>query len=365
METLLNRYRNLTVLLVTILVQLVLLAYQIKSDGEVRLIRVWAIGAVTPLARVFEAGRTRTRSLLGDYLLLVGTQAENQRMKAELDRATLDNQYLQKELATADRARALAMFVKQSPSQVIAARVIGNATGAALRVVIIDRGASDGIQKGMAVITPTGIVGKITGVFTKASYVLLITDPSFAAGVISQKGRMQGTMRGQGDGAPVVERIPNEPKIEAGDWFYTSGDDRIFPKGLPAGVVASVRPGKVYQDIQIRPSGLQNGLEEVLVVLNGVHGAIPDAPANQSVKLLEPPPGEAPQTDTIGAALNPAAAATDADKLLEKYRRLGSSLGHIFGSSSNGAPNYNADIQAPQQAQGGGEPDAGATPAKP
>ncbi|HLW76613.1 MAG TPA: hypothetical protein VKS01_06495, partial [Bryobacteraceae bacterium] len=57
MEVLLNRYRNLTVLLLAILAQLILLAYQVKTNGEVRLIRVWAMTAVMPVARAIEAGR--------------------------------------------------------------------------------------------------------------------------------------------------------------------------------------------------------------------------------------------------------------------------------------------------------------------
>ena len=60
MEVLLHRYRNQTVLLAAILAQLVLLAYQVKSNGEVRLIRLWAVSTVTPLARVIEAGRSGT-----------------------------------------------------------------------------------------------------------------------------------------------------------------------------------------------------------------------------------------------------------------------------------------------------------------
>ena len=63
MEFLLNRYRNLTVLLVAIVAQLVLLAYQVKSNGEVRLIRVWAVTAVTPLARVIEGGAQQHRRI--------------------------------------------------------------------------------------------------------------------------------------------------------------------------------------------------------------------------------------------------------------------------------------------------------------
>ena len=78
MEIFLNRYRNLTVLLVAIVAQLVLLAYQVKSNGEVRLIRVWAVSAVTPLARVIEAGRSGTVHFIRDYFVLLNVREEKQ-----------------------------------------------------------------------------------------------------------------------------------------------------------------------------------------------------------------------------------------------------------------------------------------------
>src|SRR5437868_13941300 len=115
MESFLNRYRNLTVLLVAIVAQLVLLAYQVKSNGEVRLIGVWAVSAVTPLARVIEAGRSGTVRFFRDYFVLLDVRDDNQRMKTELDRVKMDNQYLRTELSTADRVQALALFQRQSP----------------------------------------------------------------------------------------------------------------------------------------------------------------------------------------------------------------------------------------------------------
>src|SRR5689334_16756262 len=129
MEFFLNRYRNLTVLLVAILAQLALLAYQVKSNGEVRLIRVWAVTAVTPLARVIEAGRSGTVRFFRDYFVLLNVRDDNQRLKSSLDRIKMENQYLRTELATADRVRALALFQRQSPSKTVAAHVIGNTTG--------------------------------------------------------------------------------------------------------------------------------------------------------------------------------------------------------------------------------------------
>jgi rod shape-determining protein MreC len=54
MEMLLNRYRNLTVLLLILVGQLLLLAYQVRTNEDVPLIRVWAVTGVMPVARLLE-----------------------------------------------------------------------------------------------------------------------------------------------------------------------------------------------------------------------------------------------------------------------------------------------------------------------
>jgi rod shape-determining protein MreC len=354
MEILLHRYRNLTVLLVAILAQLVLLAYQVKSNGEVRLIRVWAVSAVTPLARVIETSRSSTVRFFRDYFILLDVRDENQRMKSDLDRIKMENQYLRTELSTADRAHALAIFQQQSPSKTIAAHVIGNTTGVGAKVVLIDRGTNSGIQKGMAVITPDGIVGKVTGAYPTASYVLLITDPSFAAGVISQKNRVHGTLKGQGYSTVVVDYVQNEQKVEPGEWFYTSGDDRIFPKGLPVVEATVVRKGKSsYLEVFVTPSGLQNGLEEVLIVVEGVHGPIPENPPGfQPVHLQDPPPDAAGAETSAEAAPPPTGTlSTDADRLVDRYRKIGEAEKHVFGERGNGAPDYNIKLNPQPAAQ--------------
>ena len=84
---------------------------------------------------------------------------------------------------------------------------------------------------------------------------------------------MRGTLKGQGNSTVIVDYVQNEEKLDQGEWFYTSGDDRIFPKGLPVGEATVVRPGKSHKEIFVTPSGFQNGLEEVLIVIDGVHEA--------------------------------------------------------------------------------------------
>ena len=189
----------------------------------------------------------------------------------------------------------------------------------------------------MAVITPDGIVGKITNVFPSAAYMLLITDPTFAAGALSQTNRVHGTVKGQGSGTVIVDYIPNEQKVDVGEWFYTSGDDRIFPKGLPVGMVKVAQQGKARKDVQLEPSGLRDGLEEVLIVVDGVHRSLPDTVTDtQPVHLLDAPPAE---TDP-DVPVQSGSRLTDADRVMEHYRKAaeGSTPGAAATSAASGSP---------------------------
>src|SRR6266436_3960554 len=297
MDTLLNRYRNITVLLLVIFAQLILLAYQVKNDKDVRLIRLAAVTAVTPLARAIETVRGGTDGFLQNYVMLRDARSENGRLRSELGKLKLENQFLRTELSTADRAKALGVFEARSPSKMIAA-----ATGASASAVFVDRGSTSGVQKGMAVVTPDGIVGKVLAAYPTASQVLLVTDPSFAAGVVSQKNHVRGILKGMGHGSCRVDYVQNEEKVETAEWFYTSGDDRIFPKGMPAGQVTVARAGNPFQEIMLDPIGLANGLEEVLIVLEGVHQGIPEfKTAAQPMYIAPPVPGAAKEAQAVSA----------------------------------------------------------------
>src|ERR1700738_3595671 len=223
MDSLLNRYRNFTVLVLVILAQLVLLAYQVKSGNDVRLIRVWSVTAVTPLARTLEGIRTGVTNFVGNYITLHDTREQNREIREQLGKLKMENQFLRTELSTADRARALSVFQSRSQSRTLAARIGGTGAGAGSKVVFVDRGSVSGVEKGMAVVTPDGIVGKVIGAFPTASEVLLGTDSTFAAGVIAQKNRVHGILKGQGYGGCRVDGVQDEEKVEPGEWFYTSG----------------------------------------------------------------------------------------------------------------------------------------------
>src|ERR1019366_8689547 len=156
METLLNRYRNITVLLLVILAQLVLIAVQVRNDRDVRMVRIWSVTAITPLARVLETVRGGTSDFFRNYIMMHDARKDNRRLQAEVDRLKMENVFLKTEISTADRAKALVAFQARTQSKTLAARVIAAGAGANSRVVFLDRGSGSGVEKGMALLTPDG-----------------------------------------------------------------------------------------------------------------------------------------------------------------------------------------------------------------
>ena len=360
MESFFKRYRSINVQLQVILAQLVLVAVQVKNDQDVRMIRIWTVTAVTPVARIVEALRGGSLGLIRNYVLLRDAHQENLMLQAEVDRLKMENNYLKNELNMADRAKALAVFQSHTPSRTVAATVIGTGAGTNSKMVLVDRGTVSGVERGMAVVTPDGIVGKVITAYPMASAVLLITDPDFAAGVISQKGGVRGTLKGQGTPTCKVDYVPFEEKIEPGEWLYTSGDDRIFPRGFPVGVVKVVRSAQPFKEILVDPSGMARGLEDVLILVGGVHQAIPDTPPVNQPIFIGSPPADTPKPPENSGNSPPAApAGTEADKLRAQYKDIGEAQGHKFGEGTPGSkpPDFNLKLPGP-----GGTPAVGQGP---
>ncbi len=197
----------------------------------------------------------------------------------------------------------------------------------------MDRGTVAGVMRGMPVVTPDGIVGKVVAAYPTASEVLLITDADFAAGVALQRTQFRATLKGEGTPLCMVDYVPPEEKVQPGDWFYTSGDDRVFPRGFPVGVVKSVKPAQPFQEILVEPSGLRHGLEDVMILIQPAHQDIPDTPpVHQPVYIG---PGTGSET-TEGQPAAPSGG-TEADKLRAIYKAAGDAQGHNFGEGAPGS----------------------------
>ena len=342
MEALISRYRNVSVLVSLILAQLILLAYQVKTDGDVRLVRVWVVTAMTPMARLLEGTRSNTKTALSGWGDMRVVREENLQLKDEIGKLKVREQFLENQLHEASHAKALQIFQQQTTSKTLAARIIGTATGIKSGGFYLDRGTNDGVERGMAVIVPDGIVGKIVASYPKASLMMLITEQSFVASVISQKTRVRGMLKAGKNSTLVVDNLSNLQKVEDGEWFFTSGEDRIFPKGFRAGVCKLIRDGKFTRTVELTPSGLQDDLESVLIVAGGVHSLIPapDMPPSTEVSLLPAPPPEGAAATEI-AAPDGSNLKTEADRIVQKYRRIGEAQNHQYGTTVGRAPDFN------------------------
>ena len=237
MEALLARYRNITILALVLFAQLLLLGYQVRTERDVRLIRVWGVTAITPVARVAASAHRWGTHSWNRYVGLRGARQESDQLRAERDRLKLENESLRQALGAGERLRALSRYREGLVSETLVAEVIGTGANPNSRVVFLDRGSGAGVQPGMAVLTPDGIVGKVQSVFPGSSLVLLISDMESAVGVILENSRAQGVMKGTGLYEARIDYVPNDEKVSVGERVYTSGTDRIYPKGLLVGTV--------------------------------------------------------------------------------------------------------------------------------
>ena len=113
METLISRYRNVTLLVALVFAQLLGLAVQVKRSSEnqsTRLIRLWAVSAITPFEKAIAWMQGGTGSLWRNYVYLRGVRQENRDLKYEIERLRLEQVRLEQDAAQAHRLQALLDF---------------------------------------------------------------------------------------------------------------------------------------------------------------------------------------------------------------------------------------------------------------
>lgn len=267
MQAFLERHRSLAGLILALFLQLLLLGYQIKTENEIRLIRIWAVTLITPVEKGIDFLADGLRGVWHSYVALYDAQRENRRLWAELDQARLRLHELEARATQAEQLAAL-LALKQAHPQapLIAAEVIGSSAVATSRTIFINQGRDNGVERNMAVLTPDGIVGKVIQTFPGSAQVLLITDRDSGVGALLADSRVQGVVKGTGRLMCRLDYVPNENPVAVGARVLTSGQDQLYPKGYPVGTVVSVRQGEYLQEIFVRPAAKLNQLEYVFVL---------------------------------------------------------------------------------------------------
>ena len=237
-------------------------------------------GTLTPFEGVLAAPLNLVSGVFNQIALSIGGGLENmtdmqslQARNAELEEVLAQFQAELVELReiASDYQRLAELLdytTAQNNEEFITADVINIDQSGFLRTIVINRGTRDGLDIGMPVVTPQGLVGRIEQVTANASRVLLITDQNSAVSARLQTTRAEGSVIGQASGTLLMDFIPLDETIQEGDLVITSGLGGNFPPDKVIGVVTSARQLQFELAQQATVSSLIDfgTLEQVLVI---------------------------------------------------------------------------------------------------
>jgi rod shape-determining protein MreC len=165
---------------------------------------------------------------------------------------------------------------KSIGASVVTARLSGQS-----RVIVVDRGAADGVRPDMAVVAWGGAVGRVVSVDKDFARVRLLTDPNSGASGVVARSRAEGMVVGRGGEPLEMVYVPKYADVVPGDRVITSGLDGVFPRGFGVGRVTLVgEPVGASKSIRLEPEVDERGIEEVLILLepSGARLLAPDEP---------------------------------------------------------------------------------------
>jgi len=196
---------------------------------------------------------------------------ENIQLRAENSQLQAQIVELQQQLAETNVLSALVDFARANPeNRYQAAAVIARDPSPFLNYVIINRGSDDGMRRGMPVVTQEGLIGRIESVTAGAARVQLIIDPASTVNVRLEPSQAQAVLRGQITGELVLEMIPQDANVQAGDLVLTSGLGGGYPQNILIGQVTSVRTREqdIFQSAPIQTAIDFSRINIVLIITN-------------------------------------------------------------------------------------------------
>lgn len=201
------------------------------------------------------------------YFYLVGVNQENRRLRDETSEIRNRLNSLQEVNQENQRLKDLLYIKEATGYETTTARVIGMSQFSFFKTLLIDKGSDDNVRKDMAVISKDGLVGKILSSSTNTSKVLLITDRNSNVDALIQRSRDTGIAEGV-DGLVHLKYLSKDADAVLGDTVITSGVGGLFKKGCIIGTVSKIenKAGKMFQNVEVKPSVNFSKLEEVLVI---------------------------------------------------------------------------------------------------
>jgi rod shape-determining protein MreC len=263
-----RRYALPSFIILLLLSALILMSLGDKQPKGVEFMDALLMEICSPFQKASTFVIKNVRRVFQEYLFLFHLQKENVMLQQRIAELQKENHQM-KEMALAnERLKRLLEFRENISSPVVAAEVIGQDPSSWFRSVTINKGEKDGVRRGMAVISPQGVIGQILRTSPYHSTVLLITDYNSAIDSIVQRTRAKAIVEGLGENRCQLKYLLRTEEVVVGDVVVTSGLSGNFPKGLMVGEIRKVEKhgSGIFQYAELAPSVDLARLEEVLVI---------------------------------------------------------------------------------------------------
>ena len=202
-------------------------------------------------------------------------------LNEEIQRLTKENQLLQLDAARMEEMRQenenlrhLVSALAATTDHVVTTEVIGRPADPFSRRIQIAAGALDGVQVGMPVIGPFGVLGQVSRTVSHQSEVTLISDHKSRISVINNRTGQIFLLSGTGDsGLLTVAFAQPSADLQPGDELVTSGLDHLYPKAVLTAIVKSSTyvPGEAYRRVEATAAADLTDVQFATVVLVNPH----------------------------------------------------------------------------------------------
>lgn len=268
MRDFLKRHRDGLMLSFLILSSLLVISHQTKDYSAMTYLKRGGIAVVAPFQTVVGGSFRAVSNLWNDYIFLLGVRSENKELRNEVHRLRGEAQFLREQLFRTGRLDDFLRHQSETGLMGISAMVIGESPDPWTRVIILDKGTGNGISKGMPVITPDGLVGRVIEASEGNSVVRLLVDRASRVPVIISRSRSRAILEGENSGTCRLKFVDRTEDIIQGDIVITSGLADVFPRGIQVGKVSVILKKNygLYQYAQVVPSVPMSRLEDVIIL---------------------------------------------------------------------------------------------------
>jgi len=229
-----------------IIISVFLMIFHKANAVPVEKMKLKMMDAVAPILTTASAPIVYSFEALDNMMNFSKLRAENMHLASENKKLKGWYEEALKLEAENKSLRELLNVKVDSSIEYVTARIISDAGTSFVKSVLIPVGVNDGIEKGNAVMSGHGLVGRVTETGNKASRVLLITDLNSRIPVVIQNTRDKAILAGKNKYFMKLERLPHDSGVKVGSRVVTSGDGGQIPAEIPIGTIVSVGEDGVW-----------------------------------------------------------------------------------------------------------------------